>query len=78
MACRVANGLKASGVRPGDRVTLYSANCWEWAVSYHAIAKTGAVINPINVMLTSDEVKYVVRTAVLKLYLVQPTRPSHC
>ena len=34
MACRVANGLKASGVRPGDRVTLYSANCWEWAVSY--------------------------------------------
>ena len=69
MACRVANGLKASGVRPGDRVTLYSANCWEWAVSYHAIAKIGAVINPINVMLTSDEVKYVVEdsgtTAVL-------------
>ena len=69
MACRVANGLKASGVRPGDRVTLYSPNCWEWAVSYHAIAKIGAVINPINVMLTSDEVKYVVEdsgtTAVL-------------
>ena len=30
MACRVANGLKVSGVRPGDRVTLYSSNCWEW------------------------------------------------
>ena len=33
MACRVANGLKAAGVRPGDRVTLYAANCWEWAGS---------------------------------------------
>ena len=60
MACRVANGLKASGVRPGDRVTLYSPNCWEWAVSYHAIAKTGAVINPISAMLTANEVKFVV------------------
>jgi len=69
MACRVANGLKASGVRPGDRVTLYSANCWEWAVSYHAIAKTGAVINPINVMLTSDEVKYVVEDSGAKAVL---------
>ncbi|MAF08698.1 MAG: acyl-CoA synthase, partial [Acidiferrobacteraceae bacterium] len=56
MACRIANGLKAAGVEPGDRVTLYSPNCWEWAVSYHGIAKTGAVINPINVMLTPDEV----------------------
>ena len=27
MACRVANGLRALGVGPGDRVTLYSANC---------------------------------------------------
>ena len=60
MACRIANGLKAAGVGPGDRVTLYSPNCWEWAVSYHGIAKTGAVINPINVMLTPDEVGYVV------------------
>ncbi|RTZ62613.1 MAG: acyl-CoA synthase [Chloroflexi bacterium] len=59
MACRVANGLDSVGVRPGDRVTLYSHNCWEWVVSYHAIAKVGAVINPINVMLTADEVKYV-------------------
>ncbi|HCY13130.1 MAG TPA: hypothetical protein DG414_04745, partial [Gammaproteobacteria bacterium] len=30
MACRIANGLKAAGVEPGDRVTLYSPNCWEW------------------------------------------------
>jgi long-chain acyl-CoA synthetase len=57
---RVANGLIASGVSPGDRVTLYGPNCWEWLVAYYGIAKTGAVVNPINVMLTPEEVRYVI------------------
>ena len=60
MACCIANGLKSVGVQPGDRVTLYSQNCWEWVVSYYGIGKTGAVVNPINVMLTSEEVKFIV------------------
>ena len=57
---QVANGLLSLGVRPGDRVTLYGPNCWEWVVAYHAIAKTGAVVNPISSMLTAEEVRYVV------------------
>ena len=60
MSNRVANGLVSVGVEPGDRVTLYGQNCWEWLVSYYAIAKTGAVVNPISSMLTPDEVRYVV------------------
>ena len=53
---RLANGLNGIGVEAGDRVTLYSQNCWQWIVSYYAIHKLGAVANPINVMLTPDEV----------------------
>ena len=60
MSNRVANGLAAIGVQPGDRVTLYGQNCWEWLVAYYAIAKTGAVVNPISSMLTTEEVRYVV------------------
>ena len=55
---RVANGLTDIGIEPGDRVTLYAQNGWEWVVAYYGIAKTGAVLNPINVMLTPDEVAY--------------------
>jgi long-chain acyl-CoA synthetase len=33
---RVAGGLHDTGVRPGDRVSLYSPNRWEWVVAYHA------------------------------------------
>ena len=54
-----ANALMTLGIQPGDRVTLYSGNCWEWVVSYYGALKTGAVINPINVMLTPSEVEFV-------------------
>jgi long-chain acyl-CoA synthetase len=58
---QMANALRGLGVAAGDRVTLYSQNCWEWIVSYYAISRLGAVINPINVMLTPDEVLFVVK-----------------
>ena len=56
---RVAGGLRELGVRPGDRVSLYSPNRWEWVVAYHAALRAGAVVNPINVMLTPEEVAFV-------------------
>jgi long-chain acyl-CoA synthetase len=59
MCARVAGGLQALGVRPGDRVSLYSPNRWEWVVAYHAALRAGAVVNPINVMLTPEEVAFV-------------------
>jgi len=57
---RTAAGLSDAGLRPGDIVTLYAGNSWEWIVSYYAIARAGAVINPVNTMLTPSEVRFVV------------------
>ena len=56
---RVAGALYEMGVRPGDRVSLYSPNRWEWVVAYHAALRVAAVVNPINVMLTPEEVAFV-------------------
>ena len=60
MSNGVAGGLASIGVRPRDRVTLYAPNCWQWVVAYYAVAKLGAVLNPISSMLTTEEVRYVV------------------
>ena len=57
----LAASLTRMGIRAGDRVTLYAPNSWEWIVSYYGALKTGAVINPINVMLTPAEVAFVTR-----------------
>ena len=58
---QLANALASLGVETGDRVTLYSPNCWEWIVSYYGVLKLGAVINPVNVMLTPGEVEFVAK-----------------
>ena len=58
---QTANGLKALGVKKGDRVTLFAQNSAEWVISYIGIAKAGGVINPVNAMLTADELAYVVK-----------------
>src|SRR4029077_8138857 len=41
MSNQVANGLAASGVRPGDRVSLLGANSWEWLLPLLRVGKTG-------------------------------------
>src|SRR5271168_96437 len=61
LSSALARNLVALGVNPGDRVTLYAPNSWEWIVRYYGALKTGAVINPINVMLTPAEVAFVTR-----------------
>ena len=58
LAYHLAGGLAEIGVGAGDRVTIYAANSWERIVSYYAVPKLGAVLNPINVMLTPNEVAY--------------------
>ena len=46
---RCANALVTLILGLGNRISLYSGNCWEWVVSYYGALKVGAVINPIQV-----------------------------
>ena len=71
---RAAGGLSDLGISPGDMVTLYAANSWEWIVSYYAIARLGAVINPVNTMLTPKEIEYVVKDCGAKAIMASPEK----
>ena len=71
---RTANGLKALGVKKGHRVTLFAQNSAEWVQSYIGIAKAGAVINPVNAMLTADELAYVVKDCGAKVLITTSER----
>lgn len=64
-----AHSLVRLGIAPGDRVTLYAPNSWEWVVSYYGALRAGAIINPINVMLTATEVAYVTRDCGAKVLI---------
>lgn len=58
---RVANFLRNQGVQAGARVSLYSPNCPEWIIAYYGILKAGAVVNPLNLMLTGEEAAFAIR-----------------
>jgi fatty-acyl-CoA synthase len=56
---RVARGLIAVGVRPGDTVALWMLNRPEWIEAAFAVLKIGAVLVPINTRLRTDDVAYI-------------------
>ncbi|MCY9785030.1 long-chain fatty acid--CoA ligase [Nocardiopsis sp. EMB25] len=58
IANQVANLLVARGVRPGDRVALASPNLPYFPFVYFGALKAGAVVVPLNVLLTPPEIAY--------------------
>ncbi|WP_433379640.1 class I adenylate-forming enzyme family protein [Streptosporangium sp. CA-115845] len=58
-SARLADGLAALGVRPGDRVGLLMANYLEFVPLKFAIARAGAVTIPFNYLYRQDELAYV-------------------
>lgn len=59
----LANALVASGVHPGDRVALLARNCLDFAVVTQGVAKTGAILVPLNFRLAAAEIANVLRDA---------------
>ncbi|WP_428338542.1 AMP-dependent synthetase/ligase, partial [Mycobacterium sp.] len=55
----IALGLIAEGVRPGDRVIIFSATRYEWAILDQAILATGAVTVPIYETSSAEQVRWV-------------------
>ena len=43
---RLARGLIASEMQPGDRMGIWSPNCAEWLLAQYASAKAGVVLGP--------------------------------
>ncbi len=68
---RMANALAATGVRPGDRVTVQVEKSLPNAVLYLACLKAGAVFNPLNSGYTAAELDYFLGDAEPSLLVCQ-------
>ncbi|MBB3176004.1 acyl-CoA synthetase [Variovorax sp. Sphag1AA] len=60
---RVAGALSRHGVGKGERVAVLARNSHAFAALRFALARLGAVLVPINFMLKSEEVAYILRHA---------------
>ncbi len=58
LANQVANGLRAAGIRKGDKVAFLCPNLPYFPIVYFGILKAGAIFVPLNVLLREREIAY--------------------
>jgi fatty-acyl-CoA synthase len=67
---RTARGLWGMGIRPGDRIGMWSTNCAEWVFLQAAVARIGAVLVNVNPAYRAHDLRYVLdRSRVRLLFL---------
>lgn len=64
---QVAKGLIALGVKRGDRVGIWSPNCYQWTLLQYATAKIGAIMVNINPAYRTSELIYVINQSGLSV-----------
>ena len=69
---RVATGLSRIGVKPGEVVSCQLANRPEFLVLHHALAKCGAVFNPVHLAYRGAETQHIVDFSESTLLMVGP------
>src|SRR3954471_12119867 len=69
LTTRAARGLLALGVKPGDRVGVWSPNRFEWVVTQYATARVGAILVSINPAYLAGELGYVLRQSGVRVLL---------
>lgn len=67
---RTASLLAGKGIKKGDVVSLLMANSVEYIVSYFACWQLGALAGPINSLLKTQEMEYVISNSDAKALLV--------
>jgi long-chain acyl-CoA synthetase len=71
LVCRAADSLARRGVVLGDRVALAAANSLEWIVADFAIQMLGAVVVPLHVSLTGQQLAWQLAHSGSRLLILQ-------
>jgi long-chain acyl-CoA synthetase len=73
---RMANGLVALGVKPGDRVAMLSRNSMAYSEMFAATLLAGATAVPLQSMITADTLRLMLRDSAARV-LVLSTEFAH-
>ena len=72
-ARKLANALKAAGVKPGDRVATIAWNDYRHLELYYAVSCMGAVLHTLNPRLFPEQLEYIANHAEDRLIFIDPT-----
>ena len=71
-ANRFANLLLSRGLKRGTKVAVLLMNCLEWLPIYFGVLKAGCIAVPMNYRYSSDEIKYCLELADVKVLVFGP------
>src|SRR5262245_54720143 len=69
-----AAGLQELGVRPGDVIALQIPNVLDFPRAYYGALAAGAVIVPVHLLLTPEEMAYVLQDSGATLLIAHPSQ----
>ncbi|HEX2139338.1 MAG TPA: AMP-binding protein, partial [Woeseiaceae bacterium] len=75
---RTANALREAGIGEGDRVAVFSHNNRSFVVLRFAIIRAGAIFTPINFMLTTGEVAYILEHSGARAVIAEDALCATC
>jgi fatty-acyl-CoA synthase len=64
---RLANALRTLGVGKGDRVSFLTYNTHQLLEAYYGVLEAGAILNPINIRLTPQDIAYILNHSASKV-----------
>ncbi len=53
-----ASALAENGIKTGDKISLMLSSVPQFSISYFATLASGGIVVPLNVLFTSDEIRY--------------------
>jgi fatty-acyl-CoA synthase len=65
----VARGILGLGLEPGDRMGIWSPNCFEWVLVQYASAKAGVILVNVNPAYRTSELEYVLKQSGCRLLI---------
>lgn len=74
---RCAHGLMDQGIRKGDRAAILSHNSDHYVIYWWALLKIGAVITPVNWMLRSEEIRFLLDHSEASAFFVEDALVPH-
>jgi acyl-CoA synthetase (AMP-forming)/AMP-acid ligase II len=69
---RTAAGLAQKGFKKGDVFGIFSTNCPEYAIAFHAVAMLGGINTTLNPLYTAEEAALQLKDAGAKLLVTAP------
>jgi len=69
---RVAASLAKRGFKKGDVFAIFSTNCPEYAIAFHAVAMLGGINTTLNPLYTAEEAAFQLKDARAKILVTAP------